>query len=286
MTTKKLLAKNITISFLAVMIIFMAFTGVLDTRGEAYIDTAFERALITFGVARGINGVISVAQGTEVAVHPAGFGVNFTPGEILDPINDLIERFSWVMLVSAASLGVQKIFLNISASPILSIFLTIIVSMIVLLLWKENIASNAYRKQIQNLFLIIMFVRFSVPVSAIASEVLYDAFLTEQYAESAQQLEQTKETISSISAETKEELQVTENEGMMGRAKKWFDTAAENINIQERIDQYQAAAADASKHAINLIAVFIMQTVILPLVFLWVVYRLLREFGKNIVQPL
>ncbi|WP_455203888.1 hypothetical protein [Kaarinaea lacus] len=264
----------------------MAFAGVLDNRGEAYIDTAFERALITFGVARSINGVISVAQGTEVAVHPAGFGVNFTPGEILDPINDLIERFSWVMLVSAASLGVQKIFLNMSASPILSVLLTILVSIMVLLLWKGNIASNAYRKQFQNLFLIILFVRFSVPVSAIASEVLYDAFLTEQYAESAQQLEQTRETISSISAETKEELQVTENEGMMDRAKKWFDSAAENINIQERIDQYQAAAADASKHAINLIAVFIMQTVILPLVFLWVVYRLLRDFGRNIVQPL
>lgn len=83
-----------------------AFTGVLDDVGRETAEQAFSRALVTFAIARTLNGVISVAQGTEVAVEPAGVGVNFAPGEVLDPINDLVERFSSVMLVATSVLGV------------------------------------------------------------------------------------------------------------------------------------------------------------------------------------
>jgi hypothetical protein len=66
-----------------------------------------------FAVARTLNGVISAAQGTEVALEPGGVGVVLSVGEILDPINDLIERFSAVMLIAASSLGLQALLLNI-----------------------------------------------------------------------------------------------------------------------------------------------------------------------------
>ncbi len=59
----------------------------VDRSGESQLDVAFTRALIGFGIARTLNGVISVAQGTEFAGQPAGIGVNFAPGEILDPVN-------------------------------------------------------------------------------------------------------------------------------------------------------------------------------------------------------
>ena len=32
--------------------------------------------------------------------------------KVLDPINDLAERFSWVMLVNTASLGIQRILME------------------------------------------------------------------------------------------------------------------------------------------------------------------------------
>ena len=56
----------------------------LDERGQEYADAALKRSLLTFGVARALNGVISVAQGTEIALQPAGVGLTFTPGQILD----------------------------------------------------------------------------------------------------------------------------------------------------------------------------------------------------------
>ncbi len=39
-------------------------------------------------------------------------------GEVLDPINDLVEQFSLVMLASMTSLGIQKILLNFVTNDI------------------------------------------------------------------------------------------------------------------------------------------------------------------------
>jgi len=70
------------------------------------------RAAYTFALVKGLNGMISVIQGTEVAVSPAGIGLKLSVGEIVDPINDLAERFSWVMLVSTTSLGIQRVLME------------------------------------------------------------------------------------------------------------------------------------------------------------------------------
>ena len=107
--------RKITLTLVAIVTAALAWSGVADGLSDDYADEAFKRALVTFAVARTLNGVISVAQGTEVAVEPGGVGVNFTVGQILDPINDLVEHFSSVMLVATSSLGLQNILLNMTS---------------------------------------------------------------------------------------------------------------------------------------------------------------------------
>ena len=63
----------------AVVIVGLAASGVADRLSKDYAATALERAFVTWAVARGLNGVISVAQGTEVALEPGGVGVNSNP---------------------------------------------------------------------------------------------------------------------------------------------------------------------------------------------------------------
>ena len=87
-------------------VLAVALSGVLDRPAGRYTEAALARAMVTYGVARSLNGVISVVQETEVALSPAGVGVTLAPGQLLDPVNDLIERFSWVMLASFASCAV------------------------------------------------------------------------------------------------------------------------------------------------------------------------------------
>ena len=85
-------------SVLLLLVAVLSVTPFVDQRAAADYEQLFQRAFITFALARTINGVISVVQGTEVALQPAGVGVTLTPGEILDPVNDLVERFSWIMM--------------------------------------------------------------------------------------------------------------------------------------------------------------------------------------------
>jgi hypothetical protein len=283
MARKQELVNRIILTALAVAVIGIAFLGLIDKQGEVYTDAAFNRALITFGVARGINGVISVAQGTEVAVHPAGFGVNFTPGQILDPINDIIEQFSWVMLASTASLGIQKMFLTMSSSWISSAILAVLLVIAVITLWWPGVLSPSQRLFTKRVLLVVVFIRFSVPIAAIGSELLYDVFLAQQYTESTEKLEQTKEAISSLSQQTQAEIAENVDEDMIDKAKKWLNSASQAMDMDARFQQYADAAAEATRHTINLIVVFVIQTVIFPLLFLWVVYRFLKELGGRLL---
>lgn len=59
-----------------------------------------------------------MVQGTEISAAPVGVGMTFTPGQILDPLNDLIEQFSQVMLVAMVAFGVEKVLLTAGAAPI------------------------------------------------------------------------------------------------------------------------------------------------------------------------
>ena len=265
---------KVIISILAILLFVVAAFGLLDDYGRQYTDDAFERAIITFGVARGLNGVISVAQGTEVAIHPAGLGINFTPGQILDPINDLIEQFSWIMLASSASLGIQKIFLVICSSWVVTAMLFLLMLTMLVWLWKSQVLPQGWAKPVQSLLLVVLFVRFSVPLAAVGSEFFYRYFLSEQYNHATTQLEQTKEKISSLNSRLQAQ---PEPDNLLDKAKGWLDSATNMMDVESRLEDYKQAATDASRHAINLTVVFLIQTVIFPVLFLWVVYRFIRN---------
>ncbi|HEY5601860.1 MAG TPA: hypothetical protein VIM41_02005 [Gammaproteobacteria bacterium] len=264
--------KKLILSIAALVCAMAALSGVIDEEGVTYTDEAFKRALITFGIARGLNGVISVAQGTEIAVHPAGFGVNFTPGQILDPVNDLVEQFSWIMLASSASLGIQKVLLTISATTVVTWLLVCLLIVYLISVWRADGFPVEFRKFLLFLSVVLLFIRFSVPLAAIGSEGLYWYFLHEQYVESSAGLENTQYNFSKIGNE--QVAPDTKEQGdLINRAKKIFESASQGISINDRIDKYKEAAADATKHAINLTVVFVIQTVMFPLLFLWIIFR-------------
>ena len=68
----------------------LGWHGVLDDFSSQDINHSITNAGLIYGTARGINALVSVLQGTEVNVLVMTFSI----GEVLDPVNDLIERFS------------------------------------------------------------------------------------------------------------------------------------------------------------------------------------------------
>ncbi|MCB1715588.1 MAG: hypothetical protein KDK04_21320 [Candidatus Competibacteraceae bacterium] len=254
----------------------LAYSGYLDNKGTEYADQALGRALLAFGIARGLNGVISVAQGTEVAVQPAGIGVNFTPGQILDPVNDLIERFSWIMLAASASLGVQKTLLLIASWPYFNHVLSAVFAAFALLVWAPLWRSQAGRFLLR-FALIFVFMRFAVPLMAISSEWVFDEFLQPQYQEATAELEATAQNIGRINQAAQEAITGQEDPSLLDKAKRFYQSAASTFDIDGRIEQYKAAATETSQYAINLVVVFVFQTIVFPMLFLWLLWQLSKS---------
>ncbi|MEM9603984.1 MAG: hypothetical protein AAGA11_14050 [Pseudomonadota bacterium] len=260
----------LTAAGVAALVIALAQSRWLDDTSAGHIDGALQRALVAFAVARALNGVVSVAQGTEFALEPAGIGVNFAPGQVLDPINDMVERFAWVMLAASSSLGMQKALLSMSAW-----WLTTALLAGTLLAAVAGVAFGWWRRPrfafwLKRLLLVMLVLRFAVPVTVLMGELAYRQFLAPQYAAAQADLEATRDRISSLN----DDLQTTDDDtGLLSQ----LGNAARSLgNWQDSLVAYEQAATDAAQSTLDLIVVFLLQSVVLPLLFLYGLFSLGR----------
>ena len=260
--------RNIAWTLAAVAAMVLAVSGVADSVSDDYSDEAFKRGLVTFAIARALNGVISVAQGTEVAVEPGGVGVNFTVGQILDPINDLIEQFSSVMLVATSSLGLQNILLNMTGWWGVTAALGAAVLFVIGAIWWPGGVSAGVKTLALRVFLVMAFLRFALPVLIIGTHIIFSAFLEEEHDAATAVLEATSSQI--------EELNQEPTAAAPGEESSFFDrigealgSSMESLDVSGRIERLKESASSASEQIVNLIVIFVLQTIILPLAFLW-----------------
>jgi uncharacterized membrane protein len=244
--------------------IALAWSGALDTVAHDRTRAAFERALVTFAAARTLNGVISVAQGTEVSVQPAGVGVVLTPGEILDPLNDLIEQFSWLVLIAASSLGVQLLLGEILATPGANAVLTGVVAASALLLWWRP-PGDRLRAALLRLAGAVLLLRFAIAAAALCSGLLSEHFLAAREAESVEYLRTTSADI-----ERRTETQPQDPAGStIERLERLYDesreTLADALDVRARLSELQRRADAAIRHVVDLIVVYTVETLLLPL---------------------
>lgn len=280
----KIMLKKSFISLFFVFVIYLSYSNVLDTVAEDYTEAGIERSLITFAISRSLNGVISVAQGTEVALSPAGVGITFAPGQILDPVNDLIERFSWVVMVSGASLGIQRLFLEITSSMFINVALSLLVLLCILNMWGvfakfkiQYIPASIINKS----FVLLFFIRFSIPVIALINEGLYLSYLQPQFEEAQTKLENASSQIEQINASSRKKVDV-DDEGLLGQVGQWMDQTKQSLDIEQKMNSLKQAASDMSHQVVNLIVVFVVQTIIFPLLFLWLMIQGAKGVIRNI----
>jgi len=277
---KKITSEKLFLLVLFILAITFNLSQTLDTSSKQHIDKAFNRALITFGIAKTLNGVISVAQGTEVAFQPAGIGINLTPGQILDPVNDLVERFSWIMLASTTSLGIQKIFLTMSIWPVFSYFLDVFLVLGLIMLFTKTRKYFHLRAFILRTSILLIILRFAVPITGLASESIYNIFLESEYTTSTESLESAAEKIGQLNENDQFNQPDIRKKSVWESAKAFYNSTSEMFDINKKIDAYKLAATETTQNIVNLIVVFLFQTVIIPLGFIFIVYALFKYIIK------
>jgi len=290
------------ILMVAIMVAF-SWLAPLDTAATERVDAGFERALVSYGTARALNAVISFAQGTEMSFQPLGIGLNLAPGQILDPLNDLVEQLSQLLLIASVALGIQKILLSIGASWVISLAFTAIAFAWCALLLLKRPSPNWLSK----VMLVLLMLRFAIPVSLVGTGLLFQNFLAPDYEASQAVIETTSNELnkapvltegSTISSDS-----ATKKPSLLGR---WFgkqdpetnqeapkqsaveappspaveQNAAspnngdkrgffEKLNPKEKFESFKQAAEKTVKHAIQLMVVFTLDTIVLPILLIW-----------------
>ncbi|MEJ2539633.1 MAG: hypothetical protein P8188_06645 [Gemmatimonadota bacterium] len=256
---------------LAVVAGVLSLDGSLDRGAQAGTDRVFRQALLTYAAARSLDAAVSLAEGTELALEPGGVGVTISAGEILEPLDDLVEQFSSLMLVSATSLGLQSLLLRASAWGVLTALLLLFLLARVGMAFLPHRVSPGVGRLISTGTTLLLVARFAVPLYGVATTALFERYLQPGQEEAVQALEET-------STDVRELEQLDEPEvdpGVVGRVSRWFSGAMDRLDVSERVEALRDRVGEVVDQLVHLLVVFVLQTLVLPLVFLWAVGRVL-----------
>jgi len=276
------LIKQWLFSLVLLLLAALSVTPFIDQRAAADYEQLFQRAFVTFALARTINGVISVVQGTEIALQPAGVGVTLTPGEILDPVNDLVERFSWIMMGATISLGVQNVLLDVSAWWVIQALVSALAAWMLIRIWYPGQGSRARGIILKRVFLSLLFIRFAVPVMLIANDLLYQQFLEQRYQQSTEVITEAGRELEQIREEASAENTEDTDASMLDSITRAWSSTVDSIDLSARLKRMQSHAADVIENLIQLSVVFILQTGLLPVAFLWFFVQVFKRLFRPV----
>ncbi|UCG79125.1 MAG: hypothetical protein JSV21_04665 [Nitrospirota bacterium] len=297
-----------------------------DDAAEEHTSAALKRALIAYGSARVTNAFISMLQETEISAQPGGLGVTVAFFQLLDPLNDLVERFSSIMLLVIISLGIQSFLI------LLGPWMGAKLIMLGLLLWiaglwlkdRINIDLVAFGKTV---IVLAVFVRFIMPIMAGANDAVYNALLDSKYEKAIGEIRSENEEFAERSGGSYEDVQeirdmlrefeeksvalaeIKRDERKFDRLKETGEITAMEVEIERlknRINTYEKDDREVSitgivadvKEWINpsalkkkvermidkflsLIMVFIINTIVFPLLFLWLSIKALKVVSSG-----
>jgi len=253
--------------------IFLFFSAdikipVLDVKTDTYFKEAIINAGVAYAITRGINASVSVIKESNLQLEPAGVGVSIAVGQILDPIDDMTERLSLVLVTAITSLGVQKLAYEISVSLAPQLF-AICLFILSILIWCEEKRVMALQSFLLRMLLLIAIIRFCLPVSSIANEYLYENHFADQIAQANIALSVDAADLNGL-----QEFSLPEVDGIFGTIQ---NSAA---FLKQKSSEFKAAVMamlnrmgekidNLLKLTFLYVGVFLFQVIILPLLSFW-----------------
>ncbi|WP_197418265.1 hypothetical protein [Paucibacter sp. KCTC 42545] len=261
-------ARRPLLVFCLLLTALLAWLPQLDIVAKERVDAGLKRALISFATARTLNGVVSTLQETTLSFQPMGVGVTTAPGQVLDPINDLIEQFSSLMLGATVSFGLQKALLAIGAQPTVKACIAMaLLAAALAVAWRGQMPRFA-----RVVLTALLLIRFAVPVAALGSDAFFHAFLKDDYQASQQGLALSAGDMHGLVTDARQQASAAAPPSLADR----FNQAIKLPDIGAFAEQIKQSAEQAINHLIQLIVVFLLQTLVVPLLLLWLMIAAVR----------
>jgi hypothetical protein len=260
-------ARALAAALLVALLAALAWSRPLDDAAGEHLDRGMKAAFAAFATARALNGVISLVQSAQVSAQ-LGVGMSVSPGELLDPVNDLIERFSDAMLVATVAFGIQKVLLAVGGHWVVAVMLGVAAFG-----WMGlALAARPTPKWLLRALALLLLARFAVPVAAVGTDLLARTFL-------ASQQEASRQAIEALTGEAKAAAQggpgapagAAEPGGASASLREWL---SRGVELGSRIEALARTAGRLAEHVTSLMVVFLLQTLLFPVALAWGMWRI------------
>ena len=256
------------ISILIIVLVALSSARVLDDYVDNYTDESIRNAALTYASARGINALVSVLQSSEVEVGVIVSG-SMTIGEVLDPLNDMIERFSSVMAWVLASLAAQKVLLLV-ASHKLFVYLVAVLGVASLLLL--HYSTSSAQNLVFRCFLVAVFIRFALALVVALNSGADYLFLDQQLRENDREVEQFQSNLMQLESSGDSDSE---------------DLRDSVINFWQSLsmDELNQKISRGIESFINLISIYLLKTILFPLGFFYAMVFIIRRLWRVDLNP-
>jgi hypothetical protein len=269
-----MMIRKALLTLLILLLSLLTLSSQVDEEAMRIHDASFERAVGSFAIAKGLNAVISLIQGTELNAAPAGIGVTLSVGEVLDPLNDLIERFSWVMLAASVSLGIQKLLLSIGGLAFVQFSLLGVLALLIAVLWYRPLQRVLTLSVFLRLAAVLMILRFGALFFIHAESLLYATLMQHDYVMATQTLSETRLQLENIASQHDE--RIVKEESLLESLSNSYEQTKALLDIKTQLSSLQQLFDRAQKEVITLVTIFVVLTVLLPLLFVWIILGMFK----------
>lgn len=258
-----------------ILVLGVSWKHSVDARAVMAINSGLDRALVTFASARALSGIVAVVQESQLDIEPAGIGVTLAPGQVLEPLRELLDHFSDLMLLACVSFVIQKVLVAIGSHWVVSAVLTALA-----FVWSVyRFRGNRVPKILSNTLIVVFLLRFGVAGALLCTEAVSKQFLEGGYRNSQAAIS----TLNEEGVGDRRPLNVDDKcHGKWICA--WFDkhqgADGDPNDLRGKISKTQALENNVNA-IIDLIAVFFLQTLLFPLVFLGMFVKILSSTFKR-----
>ncbi len=263
--------RPILLIIVIVISIGSSYSKWLDSYSSDYTDAAIKQAAISYATARGINALVSVLQTSTIEGDAIFISGSVSIGELLDPINDLIERFSTVMTVVLGSLAVQKMLFLITGHDVFLHVLAVSGLLVIGSLWA---GFNLFFNWAVRFFAVTLFLRFSF-VAVLALNGLVDRALLWNETQIFDQNVKSFQTAIDPLPESSEDSASSGPQGaktVTKSARDWvadLDVAGLEQKVERSINDFMM-----------LMAIYLIKTIALPLLFFYLLLHGARQLWR------
>mgnify|MGYP000867924835 CR=1 FL=1 len=235
----------------------------LAAASQQALQDNLAQATAVFATARVIDAAVSVAQTVEVS---AGLGIQ--PGQVLDPVNDLVERFSAMMLGATIVLGGAV--LLVKAGDMLGLALLLPAGLLLAALsWVLPGMVSFFTRRLGTFLLFAALVlKVGVPLVVLGSVALSAHLLDPTIMDAQARLDALSLAAAPVPADGG-------GGGMMDRLRSLGDATG-------ALSRMVAAMGDLADIVIDLTIAYVAKIVLLPLLLFWILGRMAEATASTL----